>query len=185
MSVSSGSNGELPANSLDLPEKLEPDNPLWRFALEFWQYPEAQENCLTLQQQGWSVTRILCAGWLSLNGRRYSGIEDATLTEWRHRVTGGLRAIRKWLPKSNTACQKLRDGTGGLELEAERIELALAWQTLITQKPEYSDMHGREKLTRNNLEAAAPSPSSIRSAKPQLNALASTLANFPKGEPRP
>ncbi|AOY90282.1 TIGR02444 family protein [Marinobacter salinus] len=185
MSVSPGITPESPTNSLDLPENLEPDNPLWRFALKVWQDPGAQKNCLALQQQGWSVTRILCAGWLALDGKSYTGIEDATVTEWRDRVTGALRAARKWLPKANADCSALREGIAGLELEAERIELALAWHWLTYKPPEDSNMQGCDKLIRNNLEAAAPLPGSIRNAAPQLNALASTLANFPKGEPRP
>ncbi|WP_254774258.1 DUF2390 domain-containing protein [Marinobacter sp. AC-23] len=86
---------------MELPENLEPDNPLWYFALTFWQHSSAQQTCLALQNEGWSVTRILCAGWLALNGRSYTGIEDATVTEWRDRVTGScVRFVRR--------CQKRR-----------------------------------------------------------------------------
>lgn len=185
MSVSSESHQKLPTESLNVPEPLEPDNPLWRFALAFWQQAGVQEHCLALQQQGWSVTRILCAAWLALNGRSYTGIEDATVTEWRNRVTGALRAVRKSLPKTSADLNKLRSGAAGLELEAERIELALAWQTLMTDNPETVDMHGCEQRVQRNLEAAAPDTGISRSATPRLNTLASTLVNLSKGEPQP
>lgn len=186
MSVSSGNDAELPAN---FPDTLEPDNPLWHFALAFWQAPGVQENCLALQQQGWSVTRLLSAGWLALNNRPYTGIEGATLTEWRDRVTGSLRSVRQSLPKANPGCRHFRDKLATLELDAEQIELALAWQTLMLNNPENSRLQGRKTLIRHNLEAAAPLSSYSRSATPHLNALVNTLtsvsANFPKGEPRP
>ena len=94
---------------MELPGKLEPDNPLWRFALAFWQNAEARQACLALQEQGWSVTRLLCAGWLALSGRRYDGQEDATLTKWRQDVTGALRTARRALPKGSEACRELRE----------------------------------------------------------------------------
>lgn len=186
MSVSSGNNAKPPAN---FPDTLEPDNPLWRFALAFWQAPDVQEHCLALQQQGWSITKLLSAGWLALNNRPYTGIEGATLTEWRDRVTSCLRSVRQWLPKANSGCGHLRENLAVLELDAEQIELALAWQTLMLNNPEDSRLQGRKTLIRHNLEAAAPFSGSSGSAAPHLNALANTLtsvpANFPKGEPRP
>ncbi|MBW4935456.1 TIGR02444 family protein [Marinobacter sp. F4206] len=179
------SHTEIPAENLKIPEQLEPDNPLWRFALIFWQKPGVQESCLALQTQGWSVTRILCAAWLALNGGRYTGTEDATLTEWRNHVTGALRTVRKLLPKASADLNNLRSGVAGLELDAERIELALAWQTLMTNNPKTGDMHGREQLIHANLEAAAPTTAQARSAEPLLNTLASALADVSKGEPQP
>ena len=50
------------AEPLELPEHMEPDNPLWRYALAQWQDPQVAEACLALQSEGWSVSRILCAG---------------------------------------------------------------------------------------------------------------------------
>lgn len=186
MSVLSGNNAELSAN---FPDTLEPDNPLWRFALEFWQAPDVQEHCLALQQQGWSITRLLSAGWLALNNRPYTGIEGATLTEWRDCVTSSLRSVRQRLPKANPDCRLLRENLATLELNAEQIELALAWHTLKLNNPEVSRLQGRKTLIRHNFEAAAPFSGSSGSAVPHLNALVSALTNVPtnftKGEPRP
>ncbi|MBW0148571.1 TIGR02444 family protein [Marinobacter sp. CAU 1620] len=185
MPVSRESHTETPAENLKIPEQLEPDNPLWRFALTFWQKAGVQEACLALQTQGWSVTRILCATWLALNGRTYTGSEDATVTEWRSHVTGALRTVRQLLPKTRSDLNKLRSGVAGLELDAERIELALAWQTLMTNNPKTGNMHGREQLIHANLEAAAPTTARARRAEPLLNTLVSALADVSKGEPQP
>jgi uncharacterized protein (TIGR02444 family) len=178
MSFSSGKKADLP---VILPDTLELNNPLWHFALILWREPGVQENCLALQHQGWSVTRLLSAGWLALNNRAYTGIEAATLTEWRDRVTGSLRSVRQWLPKTGSSYQNLRNDLTTLELGAEQIELALVWHTLTHDNPENSTMQGRDTLIRHNLETAAPPSGSARRAALQLNALADILANFPKG----
>ncbi|WP_372995241.1 TIGR02444 family protein [Marinobacter sp.] len=185
MSVRSATIPDLSTVPLELPADLEPENPLWRFALTFWTLPDVQDSCLALQNQGWSVTRILCAAWLALSGRAFTGVEDATVTEWRDRVTGALRSARKSLPSRTENYQKLRTGIAGLELEAEQIELALSWRTLMTNNPEQADMQGRDTLITTNLVAAAPTSSVDDRASALLNTLATTLADFPKGDHQP
>jgi uncharacterized protein (TIGR02444 family) len=185
MSVGSATIPDFSTPPLELPADLEPENPLWRFALAFWKYPDVQNSCLALQNQGWSVTRILSAAWLAFSGRIFAGVEDATVTEWRNRVTVALRSARKSLPGNADNCQKLRTGIAGLELEAEQIELALSWRTLMTNNPEHADMQGRDALIITNLVAAAPTSFVDDSARPLLNTLAETLAHFPKGDHQP
>ncbi|QSP95857.1 TIGR02444 family protein [Marinobacter salinisoli] len=185
MEIGSDNHELAKTTPLMLPNQLEPDNPLWRFALSFWQQTGVQDNCLALQEQGWSVTRILCAGWLAVHGHRYSGDEDDTLKAWRKRVTAALRSVRQALPKHHDACQSLRPDVASLELNAERIELALAWQTLMINNSETCDMHGRHALIQRNLEAAAPVTGLSRCTRPYLNSLARALAEFSKGEPLP
>ncbi|TYC55613.1 TIGR02444 family protein [Marinobacter sp. BW6] len=185
MSVGSATIPDFSTPPLELPADLEPENPLWRFALAIWKRPDVQNSCLALQDQGWSVTRILSAAWLALSGRVFAGVEDATVTEWRNRVTVALRSARKSLPGNADNCQKLRTGIAGLELEAEQIELALSWRTLMTNNPEYADMQGREALIITNLVAAAPTSSVDDCVRPLLNTLADTLAHFPKGDHQP
>lgn len=184
MSVSPDNHSELPADTLDLPEILEPDNPLWRFALRFWALPGVRDHCLALQQEGWNVTQILCAGWLAVNGRSYTGIEDATLTEWRHRVTGVLRALRKSLPKGHSGCLSLRNTIASAELEAEQIELALAWHRFKRGHPE-NTMQGSHRLVRQNLKSAAPAAGLTPAAQFSLNPLATVLDDLAGGEPQP
>ncbi|MDX1558624.1 MAG: DUF2390 domain-containing protein [Marinobacter sp.] len=185
MSVGSATIPDYSTPPLELPADMEPENPLWRFALAFWKHPDVQDSCLALQNQGWSVTRILSAAWLALSGRVFAGVEDATVTEWRDRVTVALRGARKSLPGDAGHCQKLRTGIAGLELEAEQIELALSWRTLMTNNPEHADMQGRDTLIITNLVAAAPTSSVGEGVRPLLNTLASALAHFPKGDHQP
>ena len=144
---------------LTLPDALTPDNPLWHYALTCWQSPAVVEACLELQAEGWSVTRILCAGWLAQNGQRFTGVEDAKVTEWRSRVTGSIRSARKSIPKQANGQQSLRDTLAKAELAAEKTELALAWQAFHQQPPEAGAMNNNHRqLTERNLLAAAPEP---------------------------
>lgn len=185
MSLNSKIAPDLSLKTMELPENLEPDNPLWQFALTFWRHLPVQKSCLALQNKGWSVTRILCAGWLALNGRTYTGIEDATVTEWRDRVTGGLRAIRTSVPKAQTSYNALRTSLASLELEAERIELALAWRSLTAPNSEQSTMDERDKLIRLNLAAAAPVPGSTVGTRQLLSILGDHLLALQQGYSQP
>lgn len=170
---------------MELPENLEPDNPLWQFALTFWQHLPAQKACLALQNKGWSVTRILCAGWLALNGRAYTGIEDTTVTEWRDRVTGSLRAIRTSVPKAQPSYTALRTSIANLELEAERIELALAWQHLTVHHSEQITMDEHNNLIRLNLAAAAPASGITADTRQLLSTLGDYLIALNQGYTQP
>lgn len=162
------------AASLALPAVLQTDTELWSFALSCWQKPGVAPACLLLQQQGWSVTRILCAAWQANQRRTYTGLEDITVTEWRNRVTVALRDIKRALPKESESCGDLRTGVARLELEAERVELALAWRTLSTgtEEPAAQD---RNVLIIGNLTAAAPCADSARAAASDIHQLASAL----------
>jgi len=185
MSLNSETSPDLWLKFMELPENLEPDNPLWHFALTFWQHLPAQKACLALQNEGWSVTRILCAGWLALNGRTYTGIEDATVTEWRDRVTGSLRAIRTSVPRAQASYNALRTNLANLELEAERIELALAWRSLTAPNSEQSTMDEREKLIRINLTAAAPASGTTVDTRQFLSTLGDLLLTLQQGYTQP
>jgi uncharacterized protein (TIGR02444 family) len=170
--------------SLNLPATMEPDNPLWRYALACWQNPELAEACLTLQTCDWSVTRILCAGWLGVNGHLFTGVEDAKVTEWRARVTGSIRSARKSIPRHHNGCRDLREALARAELQAEQTELALAWHTLTTRYPETGNMHNRKAAILQNLLAAAPYREADTRAPTSLDTLAEHLAAA-TGEPRP
>lgn len=166
-----------------LPSTMEPDNPLWRYALACWQNPELARTCLDLQTQGWSVTRILCAGWLGVNGREFTGVEDAKVTEWRARVTGSIRSARKSIPRHHNACHGLREALANAELQAEKNELALAWHTLTHSNPEAGKMPDRHYATLQNLLAAAPRRN-IEATEP-LKTLAARLLEAFERDPTP
>ena len=131
------------------------DTPLWRFALALWQCDEAASLCLSLQEKGWSVTRLLSAGWLARERRVYPQAEPLALQQWRAEMTGSLRALKKSLAKSDPLLAPLRQTLARAELEAERVELYRAWQALhnaLKADPETPDI----ALIQQNLRRAAP-----------------------------
>jgi len=174
-----------PSEPLELPATLEPDNPLWRYALTCWQRSELAQRCLDLQSGGWSVTRILCAAWLGVNGRVFTGNEDAKVTEWRDRVTGPLRRARKSIPRDHSQCQPLREALASVELQAEQTELALAWQSITTFNPKSGTMQDPDTAILQNLSAAAPCPRLAPSEAECLQRLASLFAQIPAGDALP
>ncbi|SFM00962.1 TIGR02444 family protein [Marinobacter zhejiangensis] len=139
----------------NLPAPLELDNPLWRYALIAWSCPKVEQACLELQARNWSVTRILAAGWLAVEGRDYE-TEAAIVQRWREQMTNALRMTRKQIPRHQPALSSLRKQLANAELEAERVELALAYESL--RRPGKADTG---KLTqaeriRANLRAVSP-----------------------------
>lgn len=140
---------------------LELDSPLWRFAVTLWQDDSISEHCLALQGKGWNVIRLLCAGWQASLGLAFRE-EPADVIEWRVRMTARLRATRQALPKDLAAAASLRQTLAQAELEAERIELALAYALLPgsgKSKPARDSAVKTETpahLMLQNLEAAAP-----------------------------
>lgn len=137
------------------------DSPLWQFALAFWRDPDAETLCLALQTKGWSVTRILCASWLGTLGKTYAG-EPEELSQWRETMTVRLRSMKQALPKDEPGLSKLRQLLAATELEAERVELALAF---IALNPENDTSAPSEDvaytLFQCNLYASAPDAQAI------------------------
>ncbi len=175
----------LEPEPLNLPDALPTDNPLWRYALTCWQNPEVVKACLELQKKGWSVTRILCAGWLGQNGQRFTGVEDAKVTEWRGRVTGSIRSARKSIPRQSEQYRELREALADAELKAEQTELALAWQALNQLNPETGTMDERSKAIQHNLLAAAPDRTPAPELEATLADLAQQLTTHPAGAQTP
>jgi len=108
---------------------LETDNPLWHFSLWFWHQPGMEKLSLHLQSQGVSVTRLLCALWLAAQSCRYSD-DPPQVRQWRATVTEPLRLTRRRLPKLEGQILDLRRKVAESELQAEQIELALAFRFL-------------------------------------------------------
>ncbi|KXS53454.1 MAG: hypothetical protein AWU57_2164 [Marinobacter sp. T13-3] len=163
----------LEPEPLDLSDALTTDNPLWQYALTCWQNPAMVEACLELQARGWSVTRILCAGWLAQKKQRFAGVEAAKVTEWRGRVTGRIRSARKSIPKHSSQHGPLREMLAKAELEAEKTELALAWTTLSQSAPETDTGVDQQELLQHNLLAAAPG----KDLTPPVRAILTNLAD--------
>ncbi len=176
MSCSSGSK---------IPEDADPENPLWHFACRFWESPRAQEVCLELQSRGWSVTRILCAIWLASSGYRFTGRESRSVTDWRSQVTEPLRSARKYITKTNPHTAMVRECIARSELEAERVELALAYQALDSDIQTGSSKEATATVARNNLLAAAPETKMDNGTGRLLDTLARELSILVKGDNRP
>lgn len=166
-----------------IPEEEGLENPLWRFACRFWQSPEARETCLELQNLGWSVTRILCAAWLASTGRRFSGQESSAVTDWRRQVTVPLRTVRKHITKNDPCTDRVRESVAKSELEAERVELALAYQALASETG-FSNATPAD-LGRENFLAAAPTSDMDDEVGGLLDALSRELSILAKGDDRP
>lgn len=129
---------------------------LWQFALTFWQLPGVEDSCLTLQQRGWSVTRILCAGWLTTQGRTYDGNEPDALSQWRLQKTEVIRNLRQSIGKQDPDLKELRGLLAKAELAAEKIELHRAWVWLQGQAPGLATNVPKETLALDNFRASAP-----------------------------
>lgn len=158
------------------------DSPLWQFTLTFWRAPGVEAVCLALQASGWSVTRILCASWLATQGKTYEG-EPEEVSQWRETMTARLRAIKQTLPKDVPALSKLRQQLAASELEAERVELALAFTAL---NPENEALAPSEDvahpLFRCNLYAAAPDAQAIdQEARRLIDSLTELLVSHTAG----
>ncbi|WP_166269607.1 TIGR02444 family protein [Marinobacter caseinilyticus] len=147
--------GMPPAASLNM------ESPLWQFALSLWRITDAERACLALQAQGWSVTRILCACWLASLGKTYPG-DSPSVSHWRESVTQHLRDLRQAMPKDNVTLTALRTRLAAAELEAERIELALAYDAVSPITEQESDKQPLSpELLRRNIHSAAPDTNMI------------------------
>lgn len=166
---------------------LETENPLWHFALAFWQQPEVEQTCLALQSRGWSVTRILCACWQASRNRSYPTQEAPEIVRWRNDITATLRTIRHILPKEQYTLAALRDNVAAAELHAEQIELALAFRALSTKGPTEAEHQDLAGLTICNLRQAAPEPMIDRETGILLEQLTRSLRDrlSPTGASKP
>ncbi len=168
-----------------IPEDADPENPLWRFACRFWESSAAREACLGLQDRGWSVTRILCATWLATSGKALSGTESAQVTAWRRHVTEPLRSSKKYITKNNPRTAIVRECISRSELEAERVELALAYQALVSDNYTGSGEIPLANLALNNLLAAAPEKTMDNETGSLLDTLTRELSTLVEGDNKP
>ncbi|WP_421841329.1 TIGR02444 family protein [Marinobacter algicola] len=158
---------------------------MWRFACRFWESSAAREACLGLQDRGWSVTRLLCAAWLATSGKVLPGTESAQVTAWRRDVTEPLRSVKKAITKNNPRTAMVREYIARSELEAERVELALAYQALISDKHTGSGEVATANLALSNLLAAAPEKTMDNETGSLLDILTRELSTLVEGDNKP
>lgn len=162
----------------------ETDTPLWQFALSLWQQEAARDLCLGLQEQGWSVTRLLCAGWLGTRGLAYTGDEPQAIQQWRRNVTESIRSLKKSLNKSDSLLVPLRESLARAELEAERVELYRAW--LAIRDTDLAGTPDEGDRMESNLRQAAPATngSNHETTEPMIRHLAQLMITTSAGLPR-
>jgi uncharacterized protein (TIGR02444 family) len=116
------------------------DGPHWRFALDLYGKPGVGEACLTLQDAfGVDVAALLVALYAAAVrglavGPREAAALDASAALWRARAIEPIRSLRRdlkgvpGLPQETV--EDFRASVKALELDAERIALALLARTL-------------------------------------------------------
>ncbi|WP_190294982.1 TIGR02444 family protein [Marinobacter sp. R17] len=141
---------------MEPPSDLTLDNPLWRTALQLWSNKEVAQASLALQAQGCSVSRLLTATWLAIEGQTWDGEEPDSIRQWREHCTERLRTLRQSLNKTFPT-KALRESIQGAELQAEQIELAWIYTLRLQDRHNMSSNSVyNEGLLIRNLRAAAP-----------------------------
>jgi uncharacterized protein (TIGR02444 family) len=108
---------------------------LWTFAVDLYGAPGVAEACLALQDRHrCDVNVVLFAAWMGAVYRRAIMPDEmaeavATVQGWHAEIVGPLRSARRRLksgppPAPNATSEALCARIKGIELEAERIELA-------------------------------------------------------------
>jgi uncharacterized protein (TIGR02444 family) len=111
------------------------DGRLWTFAVALYGRDGVAETCLALQDDfGMDVSLLLFAAWAGAEVGLALTPEQARFavqrsSEWRSEVVAVLRSLRRLLktgpaPAPSPATDDLREAVKGVELAAERIELA-------------------------------------------------------------
>ncbi len=113
-------------------------NALWRFALNFYQQPGVEQNCLALQHQfGLSINRLIYACWCGVEGIRLkpTGFESQA-DRWQAEISLPLRVLRYKVRQLKLKQPELEDCYTNLrqaELACEQVELALLFELAQTQ----------------------------------------------------
>ncbi|MDI9246476.1 TIGR02444 family protein [Marinobacter sp. CHS3-4] len=178
------------ASNIAIPEDVMLDTPLWRFAGKFWSRSGVLDACLELQAHQWSVTDLLCALWLASEDRPFDGLTDPRILTWRSEVTQRLRQVRKAIPKGNPVTESTRHQVASSELEAEKVELALAYREIESSGSQQTSSHqfknGTAKsLALRNLQSASPEKTMDTKTGTLLETLADELHNAISGECAP
>jgi uncharacterized protein (TIGR02444 family) len=109
---------------------------LWAFAVDLYTAPGVAAACLGLQDQhGCDVNLLLFAAWMgAVRHRTMTAAEMAeaatAVEDWHAEIVRPLRGVRRRLksgppPAPDEASEALRTRIKSIEIEAERIELAV------------------------------------------------------------
>ena len=109
---------------------------LWQFATTLYSQPQVADACLWLQDHcAVDVNMLLFALWVAADAPRALDVPaiasiDAQVRAWRQEIVVPLRDVRRRMkmgpdPAPSIATEKLRSKLKAVEVEAEKIELAL------------------------------------------------------------
>ena len=114
-----------------IPDGIRLQNPLWVFALEV--YPQLSEPLLALQAEGARVNQLLAALWCVETGRAWPGPIPEEIEAWHNIEVLPIRQRRmalKPLLLDHPELEKLYEAYKQVELNCERVELAMLYQWL-------------------------------------------------------
>jgi uncharacterized protein (TIGR02444 family) len=146
----------------DHPKPKRADASLWTFAVDLHAAPGVAEACLALQDRhGCDVNIILFAAWIGAVHRRAitpaeTAEAAAAVRHWQAEIVRPLRSVRRRLktgpaPAPSATSEALRARLKPVEIEAERIELAML-ETLVAKRHRGGSNPGEASL--QNLIAA-------------------------------
>ena len=113
-----------------LPSGLDLKSPLWDFALVV--YAELSKPMLTLQSRGARVNQMLSAIWAAKHGIRWPGSIPDEIEQWHQQILP-IRMQRMALKpqlEEYPDLESLYTHFKGVELNMERVELAMLYQWL-------------------------------------------------------
>lgn len=126
------------------------DGPLWQFAEVIYGHAEVSKACLFLQDEcGVDVNVLLFALWIGAQRKTLVDVRairqvDAVVRQWRQEIVEPLRAIRRRMktgpsPAPDVATEGLRSRLKDVEIELERIELAVLEGIDLKHLPQTAD----------------------------------------------
>jgi len=126
------------------------DGPLWKFAEAIYGQGEVSKACLFLQDEcGVDVNVLLFALWIAAQHKiqvdvAAIGRVDALVRQWRQELVEPLRAVRRRLktgpaPAPDAVTEGLRSRLKDVEIELERIELAVLERFDLKNLPQTAD----------------------------------------------
>lgn len=115
-----------------VPSGLKLDNSLWSFALDI--YPSVTQPMLSIQSKGGRVNLMLAALWSASEQIEWPGSVPDAIEEWHQKILP-IRAHRLSLKPQLSdypELEPLYKHLKGVELNMERVEIAMLHQWLVT-----------------------------------------------------
>ncbi len=131
-----------------VPAGLKLDNPLWAFALEI--YPSVSEPMLSIQSKGGRVNLMLAALWSASEQIEWPGAIPDSIEAWHQQILP-IRSHRLSLKtqlNDYPELEPLYKHLKGVELNMERVEIAMLYQWLTPQSRAINPIAAQSNLAR-------------------------------------